>query len=333
MDKNIPTCFCHDRTEFILHELHIWHNLELKLTLTKPNCLLTTKHFNSILQRSDYTNFPSPNWTSLHFLCTCASARHCQHSSQMIQTSFIIWSAQLNYPHKLNTLCTDMIKDFVMVAMEAAKASSPMLEKEIVMKLCIIIPHCVAQVSNGGGAEINNNNTKKPPTHTTANSFYWKQSDDLLQMINVHKELPYGYKGSLLSLIRWIIWTVPKLSWADLSCSHHDERRQTNSLWMHILHHYQEWDCGGQKLHLQGASAHPQGQGGESGYPDGVNTTSFMWKWTQLRWFCWSDKILPLSLPLDVFWTNPTECRFLAETSTAQPITVTTELLWCTYTI
>lgn len=60
-----------------------------------------------------------------------------------------------------------------MVAMEAAKASSPMLEKEIVMKLCIIIPHCVAQVSNGGGGtEINNNNTKKPPTHTTANSFY-----------------------------------------------------------------------------------------------------------------------------------------------------------------
>lgn len=46
-----------------------------------------------------------------------------------------------------------MIKDLVMVTMDAAEASSPVLEKEIIMKLCIIIPHCVAQVSNGGGRQ------------------------------------------------------------------------------------------------------------------------------------------------------------------------------------
>lgn len=36
-----------------------------------------------------------------------------------------------------------------MVTMDATEASSLVLEKEIVMKLCIIIPHRVAQLSNG----------------------------------------------------------------------------------------------------------------------------------------------------------------------------------------
>lgn len=41
-----------------------------------------------------------------------------------------------------------MIKDLV-VTMDAAETSRAVLEKEIGMKLCIIIPHCVTQVSNG----------------------------------------------------------------------------------------------------------------------------------------------------------------------------------------
>lgn len=46
-----------------------------------------------------------------------------------------------------------MRKDFVMVAMDAAEASSPALEKEILMKLWIIFLHCVAQVSNKGARQ------------------------------------------------------------------------------------------------------------------------------------------------------------------------------------
>lgn len=46
-----------------------------------------------------------------------------------------------------------MRKDLVMVAMDAAEASSPALEKEILMELWIIFLHCVAQVSNKGARQ------------------------------------------------------------------------------------------------------------------------------------------------------------------------------------
>lgn len=45
-----------------------------------------------------------------------------------------------------------MIKELVMVTMDAAEASSPVLEKETVMKLGIIISYCV---SNGAKRVIN----------------------------------------------------------------------------------------------------------------------------------------------------------------------------------
>lgn len=123
-------------------EKDTWHN---QMTYHQQNALIL---FSKVMNR---TPPPPPAWTALpHFLCTCASARHCQHSSQMIQTSFIIWSDQSNYPRKFNTLCTDMRKDLVMVAMDAAEASSPALEKEILMELWIIFLHCLAQVSNKG---------------------------------------------------------------------------------------------------------------------------------------------------------------------------------------
>lgn len=57
-----------------------------------------------------------------------------------------------------------MIKDLVMVTMDAAEASSLLLEKDIVMKLCIIIPPCVAQVSRGGRDRNINNNRKNMNT-------------------------------------------------------------------------------------------------------------------------------------------------------------------------
>lgn len=52
-----------------------------------------------------------------------------------------------------------MRKDLVMVAMDAAEASSPALEKEILMELWIIFLHCVAQVSNKGGDRKKNTST------------------------------------------------------------------------------------------------------------------------------------------------------------------------------
>lgn len=67
------------------------------------------------------------NW---HFLisCLCASAWHCQHSRQMIQMFFcIIWSAQLDYPHKFNTLRTVVMRD-LLVTMDTAEAKCPELE-------------------------------------------------------------------------------------------------------------------------------------------------------------------------------------------------------------
>lgn len=48
-----------------------------------------------------------------------------------------------------------MIKDLVMVAMDAAEAHSPALQKEIVMELCIIILCCMASPCNGEVTEIN----------------------------------------------------------------------------------------------------------------------------------------------------------------------------------
>lgn len=48
-----------------------------------------------------------------------------------------------------------MIKDLVMVAMDAAEAHSPVLEKDIVMELCIIILCCMALACNGEETETN----------------------------------------------------------------------------------------------------------------------------------------------------------------------------------